>query len=344
MELKEYKKYIKLLKDNISQGRLNVPNSFPLALFGDKSFVELALYYIPDNLLLPLVSNKLKEDKDFILFSIKGSRDAFKHFNEDIRDNKEIMLDAVKINGLSLEYASDRLKNDEEVVKLAVSDNGRAFIYSSTNLKNNKDILLLALSNYGSALEYASESLKSDKEVVLTAIKHPYIGNLDGESPLKYASINLRNDKEMILEAVKYSAYAVNDISEELLKNKEFVLSLFKTNSSLYELPNMRKYLNDKDIVLAALSTNGHFNLMDVPNKFLDDKDVVVSAIKNHSHYDPWMLYQKYVSNRLQDDVDVLLCVLETTDKKGYRKTRPIDYKDEDKKESNQRLAGGDFD
>ena len=107
MRLKEYQKYIKLLSEN----KTNIPQE----LFYDKTFVELALYYIPEEVVMPLVSSELKKDEQFILFMIKGNTDAFKYFDESIRDQKELMLKAVRVNGLAFKHSSDRLKNPRDL-------------------------------------------------------------------------------------------------------------------------------------------------------------------------------------------------------------------------------------
>ena len=61
-------------------------------------------------------SNRLRNDKDFVLEAVKRTVSGLAFASAELRNDKDVALAAVKADGLAIQYVSDRLKNDEEVL------------------------------------------------------------------------------------------------------------------------------------------------------------------------------------------------------------------------------------
>ena len=69
-----------------------------------------------NNWFFPLIDDKLKNDREFVLEVIKGNADMFRYISDDLKNDREFVLEAVKINPLVFKYLSNDLKNDREII------------------------------------------------------------------------------------------------------------------------------------------------------------------------------------------------------------------------------------
>ncbi|MCU9936311.1 DUF4116 domain-containing protein [Mycoplasmopsis cynos] len=93
----------------------------------------------------------------------------------------------------------------------------------------NRDIMLEAVKRNGYALQFASEELKKDKDVVLEAVNQ--VGDIFLN---EFTSDELKKEfgknRDIMLEVVKWNGYALEDASDELKKDKEFISKIIKIN------------------------------------------------------------------------------------------------------------------
>jgi hypothetical protein len=83
------------------------------------------------------------DDEDVIKASLEQDYEALKLASDRLKDNKELAILSVKNHGLTLKFVSDRLKNDKEVVKFAVLKNPSSLICASNAMQNDRELLEL---------------------------------------------------------------------------------------------------------------------------------------------------------------------------------------------------------
>lgn len=111
---------------------------------------------------------------------------------------------------------------------------------------------------------------------------------------------SLNGNKEFILDALKKTpcfTYSFCHISDELKKDKEFMLEAININGNMRMVASPELH-EDKDVALAAVSKFG-IVLQEFP-KFKDDKDIVMTAVQKNGMALMW------ASERLQDDMEVV--------------------------------------
>ena len=197
------------------------------------------------------ISDRLKNDKKFILNIILINPYILKHVNSEMKNNYDIVLAAVTCNigyGEILLFASDKLKDNYDIVLAAVNHSGGELQYASDKLKDNYNIVLAAVNNNGNALLFASNNLRNNYDIVLAAVN-----NCD--HALEFASYNMRDNYDIVLAAVKHSGKELYYVSDRLKDNYDIVLAA--VNQCGRKLYHASVRLKDNyDIVLAACNTN----------------------------------------------------------------------------------------
>lgn len=121
-------------------------------------------------------SDRLKNDRDVVLMTVKANGLNLKYASKEMQDDYEVVLTAVKNHGKSLEFASSRLRNDKKVIKTAIKNNITAVYYMAEEAKDNKQIILSILQKDGQYFHLASERLRKDFKVIRTALAHSVDG------------------------------------------------------------------------------------------------------------------------------------------------------------------------
>ena len=99
---------------------------------GDKDFKkiyadnkEIALYALDFvdknsyNCLLYDLSDRLKNDRDVVIKSLKIQPKSFRFISDRLKNDKEVVLAAIKVYGNNLQYASERYQKDSRLIKIA---------------------------------------------------------------------------------------------------------------------------------------------------------------------------------------------------------------------------------
>lgn len=166
------------------------------ALKNDDELVHMALKYSPEclinltekysdnkELLLSLkashldgYSDRLRNDRDVVLMTVKLNGLNLKYASRDLQDDYDVVLAAVKNDGKALEFASSRLKSDKKIVKCAIKNDCAAVYHMSEAARNNKEIIISVLEKDGQYFHLASDTLKKDFKVIRTALLHTVEG------------------------------------------------------------------------------------------------------------------------------------------------------------------------
>jgi hypothetical protein len=177
----------------------------------DKEIMLCAVYCY--KLLYNFASNRLKNDKDIILYYLSRSQDwdmdsshiiynfldnMENNLKDIIKDDKDIILNVIKINKKYIQLASTKLINDKDIVYYMVNIN------NNNMSQNNNDNYDLNYYDDNDCIEYFIKNLNNDflddKNIIMKLIKSNGLY-------IKYISDRLKNDKNVVLEAIKYVYY-----------------------------------------------------------------------------------------------------------------------------------------
>jgi len=95
---------------------------------------------IVDPYKLKYASERLKDDRNFVLKVIRENPWALEYASERLKDDRELVLDAIKLDQLKwgswspFSYASERLRNDKEFVLEAININSSIKSYAPSKL------------------------------------------------------------------------------------------------------------------------------------------------------------------------------------------------------------------
>jgi len=165
-ELKKDKEFMeKTLKYN-----LNFLYFFPEQLLNNRDYIK-ELIIGRGEIIKPLnlrTSNKYKDDKEIALNALSYPTEEYKEnpiyanyggldsFSDRLKDDKDVVLASVKIKPASFKFASDRLKNDKDFIRECIQTINK-YNYERM-VETSKDIEIM---------HYASQNLKDDKEFIL---------------------------------------------------------------------------------------------------------------------------------------------------------------------------------
>ena len=110
-------------------------------LKNDKEFMLKAID--KNYMVIEHAKNIFRDDKDVILAALE--RDNFglslSHASDRLRNDKEFMLKVADVNIKALKFLSDRLKNDSDFILKAFEKDNRSLEYASSELKANKEFM-----------------------------------------------------------------------------------------------------------------------------------------------------------------------------------------------------------
>ena len=110
-------------------------------LKNDKEFMLKAID--KNYMVIEHAKNMFRDDKDVILAALE--RDNFglslSHASDRLRNDKEFMLKVADVNIKALKFLSDRLKNDSDFILKAFEKDNRSLEYASSELKANKEFM-----------------------------------------------------------------------------------------------------------------------------------------------------------------------------------------------------------
>ena len=165
-ELKKDKEFMeKTLKYN-----LNFLYFFPEQLLNNRDYIK-ELIIGRGEIIKPLnlrTSNKYKDDKEIALNALSYPTEEYKEdpiyanyggldsFSDRLKDDKDVVLASVRIKPASFKFASDRLKNDKDFIRECIQTINK-YNYERM-VETSKDIEIM---------HYASQNLKEDKEFIL---------------------------------------------------------------------------------------------------------------------------------------------------------------------------------
>lgn len=254
----------------------------------EKDNEDIALFAIqiyPHN--FKLCSQRLKNDKSFILKSLEINGDLYCFLNEPFVNDKEIFLQATKNGRFIMEYAGEDIKRDRNLVEVAAKKDYTSLKFASTEIQSDAEFILKVVKHNKQSLIFLTEPLTSNKEFMMKLIEY---------DPNAYTSCHdevkryiMYNDFELLKQIAKYARHfdtrdLPNDIKEKLLEDEKTLLEILKHKPFLFEKKYInQKYINNKNFFLKVLEINGSF-LKYASDELKDDDEIVNHALKNDSN------------------------------------------------------------
>ena len=168
----------------------------------------MAMVISQDPPLIGSASDRLKNDKKFILNNAKPLYLVMEGVSDQLKDDEEFVITVLKDSGVVLKYVSNRLKDDEEVVLIATTKDPSSISYASERLRSDKKFIenLIIKNNDYSLFQYASKNLKDDKEFVIYMMKKHNNSRYQMDekgSIFPFILDRLKNDPEVLKEKDK---------------------------------------------------------------------------------------------------------------------------------------------
>ncbi len=258
----------------------------------------------------------LSRDNMFDL--LKGDHNVFSRLDINIRDDEEFVIEAIRGNHLNYNYISDRLRNDLDfTIKLVKKLNfGIVVELFDEKYRDNEKIMLIGLSKCIAAYRFLSPRLKNNPEfnARLAVIPKTVLG-------YDYLPAKMIKNKEFQekLEELK-SQEKGQIIKQNIAQNKqEYLLEEQERKIKKRENKTYKVLLNRNNI-LNLLNTTYGFSRSDMVIR--DNAEFAMIAIeRRYTNYD-------YISDRLRNDLDFTLKVVQRIDSGMVAKFFVDKYKD----------------
>ena len=256
--------------------------------------------------------------RDNMLDLLKGDHNVFSRLDIDIRDDEEFVIEAIRGNHLNYNYISDRLRNDLDfTIKLVKKLNfGIVVELFDEKYRDNEEIMLIGLSKCIAAYRFLSPRLKNNPEfnARLAVIPKTVLG-------YDYLPAKMIKNKEFQekLEELK-SQEKGQIIKQNIAQNKQEYL-LEEQERKIKKRENKTyKVLLSRNNILNLLNTTYGFSRSDMVIR--DNAEFAMIAIeRRYTNYD-------YISDRLRNDLDFTLKVVQRIDSGMVAKFFVDKYKD----------------
>lgn len=256
--------------------------------------------------------------RDNMLDLLKGDHNVFSRLDIDIRDDEEFVIEAIRGNHLNYNYTSDRLRNDLDfTIKLVKKLNfGIVVELFDEKYRDNEEIMLIGLSKCIAAYRFLSPRLKNNPEfnARLAVIPKTVLG-------YDYLPAKMIKNKEFQekLEELK-SQEKGQIIKQNIAQNKQEYL-LEEQERKIKKRENKTyKVLLSRNNILNLLNTTYGFSRSDMVIR--DNAEFAMIAIeRRYTNYD-------YISDRLRNDLDFTLKVVQRIDSGMVAKFFVDKYKD----------------
>jgi tetratricopeptide (TPR) repeat protein len=240
-----------------------------------------------------------KDDKDIVLTAISKSYNAFEHASERLRSEREVVIAAFTAQSTynTIQFvASEELQNDVDILKLAIKSHNQAFGYIPEKWRTNKELIELVLAGEvsSSSFELFPLEYRDNEEIAKKVVR-------DEAGCFQYLSERLRNNKEIAIIAASGSWYALGEMPDAMLDDKDVVLSAVQNQDVGGHIEKISDRLKkDIEIVIASVLKDNS-SLEYFPDEFKNDNKVIEACLKgNGSAY-------KYFSERFKNDRNIAL-------------------------------------
>jgi hypothetical protein len=297
----------------VLQIRPDLYNEISDELKHDRDLFLTVMCKIP--IMFNYVGNQLKNDRILALELLKiGYAETIQIVSDRLKNDKELVIMSVKIDPLMVKSIPKKFLDDEDVIREVVNSRGILLEYASQNLRNNVDIVMTALKNDKNALYYGniSETLLQEKSFNRMLLElsfnlkdfkceldHDFILEAIKKNPfdVKDLPIEYQTDRVIAMEAVERNGIALKFLSEEFCEDQEIVMKAVSNqgNALMYASFNLKR---DKQIILCAVKSHAS-SLNAVPKKLKEDREFILEILKQNGES------YKYIQPQMKTDQEL---------------------------------------
>lgn len=151
-------------------------------------------------LTFPHLPSALLDDADVMSLLAERQPDALQFASDRLCDDKEFILRIVAKSGSALPYASQRLKKDKDIVLKAIENHPNAILAADRKFLEDDSVMMAAIAGNGLLLEHASYRLKKNRKAVEKA-------ETISPGAMVYAALELRLDKTLLVKCALKRAW-----------------------------------------------------------------------------------------------------------------------------------------
>mmetsp|Transcript_6962 Transcript_6962/g.13805 ORF Transcript_6962/g.13805 Transcript_6962/m.13805 type:complete len:390 (-) Transcript_6962:139-1308(-) len=234
------------------------------------------------------VADELRNDKEVILAVTKKWKPGFGLASDTLKDDsafcKEILIMEDRAGMIC--HMSDRIKEDPDMVKIALTGCGDALRNLGDKIKDDEEMVKTAVMQDTEALGYASERLRSKPEIfsiALDALLAQEGKQYELDALVKRAPENIKADKDLMRKVAVQGkcGRAINNMSQELRDDKDFVVEVLKASSKGY-YPDCKKLSdrlrNDLDVMKLAVEMDP-WSMRDAGNELKDNEALILHCV-----------------------------------------------------------------
>uniref|UniRef100_UPI002148EE26 DUF4116 domain-containing protein n=1 Tax=Endozoicomonas sp. SESOKO4 TaxID=2828745 RepID=UPI002148EE26 len=118
---------------------------------------------------LEYASQRVRNDKDFVLHAISEHPLELQYLSEKLRDNRDIVVAAVEKYPWALRYASERLRTDKDIIRMAIADSIDTLSFASEKVLSDREYMLDLIAKNARAFIYVASGLKDDTAFIEAA-------------------------------------------------------------------------------------------------------------------------------------------------------------------------------
>ena len=260
----------------------------------------------------------------------------WRSLSSEDRTRKEFILAAMEFKGTLPEELYNfpnsnllrRIRADRDILlaRVARDDFEQLYDYERLwvppELRGDKQVILAILPKHCNVVESISEELRDDNDVFLTMLRCRRLPNL----ALQHFSERIRSDKKLVRKLCAHidGMQCLQFASSDLRNDKEFMLEVIHTSHSRkahYEY-HMKNESKGKDKRLGR-SFEYYYTLRYVSQRLQDDEDIVLAAVAKSG------TNLKYASYRLRRNLAVVTAAIENErDGDAFRYCLPGETKD----------------
>lgn len=234
----------------------------------DVMLIGINKYYGDPNI-FNYISDRLKNDINFIMKAIKNNGSIYKYIDEKFKNNEEIIIHTLKNEKKMFEYITNDFKNNKEIILKLIKSNLIIFKLLPIKLKLDKDILLESINNnlldstYFEYFKYSkyNKRINNDSEQILDIIinDRKILFELIKKDNMMfiYVCAEYNNDIEFLEEIIIKTPHLIELSSNEIKNNRNLILKFIKINSKIFYNDDIYKlYNNDREIILEVIKDN----------------------------------------------------------------------------------------
>lgn len=214
------------------------------------------------------IGRSLRDEEKLALEYMKKEGSKLENLDEEYRKNRLFIMDVLDSRASLTEdfftAIDETLLNDESFMLDLIEKNGNAIIFAPNSIKKDENVILQIIDTAeegkyqldGKFISILTPNLKNEKSVIIRAIK--CMENSQAKIAALYLEKEMKSDIDVALELAKKDGYTLNEIDNNLLRNKSFINECikndWKTLRYLTQLNPLVKY--DDEIAETAKNQN----------------------------------------------------------------------------------------